>query len=29
MGSFQMKSLVVGAIAGYVLAVYVPKFLSR
>lgn len=25
----QVKSLVVGAIAGYVIAVYLPKFMSR
>ena len=29
MGSFQMKSLVVGGILGYVVAVYLPKIMSR
>jgi hypothetical protein len=28
-GSFQMKSLLVGAVAGYVIAVYLPKLMSR
>jgi hypothetical protein len=29
MGSFQMKSLVVGAVAGWLLSTYLPKFMSR
>lgn len=29
MGSFQMKSLVVGAIAGWLISTYLPKVMSR
>jgi hypothetical protein len=26
---FQLKGLIVGALAGYAIAVYLPKFMSR
>ncbi len=29
MAGFQVKSLVVGAVLGYVVAVYLPKVMSR
>lgn len=29
MMGFQVKSLLVGAVAGYVIAVYLPKVMSR